>query len=566
MPSLKLGICDPAVRRVERGPVTWFVSGALGDDCDRLSETADGAAERSICERRGDASIIRIVFGDGKPRQASLWRGLSSSFLLYLCQTPDGDICLSDSFRWIISCLPPSLRSPSQAALVDHFMFGNVYGEGTYSEIISKLAHGQEVHIDLKTGNRTTRVFDRVPLSPPERDTDSYVREIDEGLVRFAEARAIPGDSVVLFSGGIDSTILGYYAGSALPLANMRTPPFNLNAKLEAKYCDDAARLLGQKCAVLVEEPTDFPAQLAACIDSLGSPPHELHMTWFDDAFRKLDYRNFLIAERADALLGLGGRVARLASHFTWTPAFWLLQLATAIMPRSERFRWHTVLPAARRLRYPPGSIHSYGALTSTFTDFDLLTQVFGEKQIEERLQARLDYMQQRVELPERYRNNFLRQFEMSQWIKYFCIDTFSLYRQCAHANRKSTYSPFITKDLLRVAGEVPGDVRYIKNGQGKYLLKHLLKAKVPTYQTDQRKAFPSVPLASQYPDGPLGQIWERYNMPDFMNEAVRREVTSHHHFFCWQTIKFAMWDKDIRAAERLAPPTTSETLELELA
>lgn len=568
MPSLKIGICDPGVRRVERGPIIWFVSGAFEGDCDQLSEkeSPDGQLERGICEQRGDASVIKVVFDDGKPQQVSMWRGLSSSFLLYLCETPEGDICLSDSFRWLVSYLPPGLRSPSEAALVDHFMFGNVYGENTYSENAKKLAHGEELHIDLKSRVRTSRVFDRVPSSPPERDTGSYVKEIDEGLTRFAEARATPGDSVVLFSGGIDSTILGYYAGPSIPFVNMRTPPFNLNARLEAQYCDDSARLLGVKCDVLIEEPADFPDQLSACVNSLGSPPHELHMTWFDDAFRRLDYQNFLIAERADALLGLGGRVARFASHFTSTPAFRLLELATAILPRSERLRWHTVLPAARRLRNPPESIHSYGAQTSIFTDFDLLKQVFSEKQIEERLQARLDYMLQRVELPKHYRDNFLRQFEISQWIKYFCIDTYSLYRQCAHANRKSTYSPFITKDLLRVAAEVPGDVRYIKDGQGKYLLKRLLRAKVPGYQVDKRKAFPSVPLASQYPEGPLGQVWERYSLPDFMNKAVREKVVSHHNFFCWQAIKYAIWDKDIRAAERLAPPATSATLELQLA
>lgn len=569
MPRLKLILCDPAVRKVQQGPRIWFVSGALPGSDDRLRTQAhahDGQLERDICQSCGDVSIVKLTHDEGgRPRQLTLWRGLTSAFLLFTTRLQNGDTIVSDSFRAVIASLPPSMRSPSEGVIVDHFLFGNVSGENTYSEHVKRILHGQEVVIDLETGARKSQFFDKVPLSRPERSTDRYLEAIDRSLADFAKSHVTPGDSVVLFSGGIDSTLMGCYTGRALPYIHMRTRPTTLNARLEQQYCDDAAALLGVKCDVIYEELERYPDQLAACTDSLGSPPQALHMAWFDDVFWRTDYKKYFLAERADALFGHGGRLARFAAHFTTPAAFAALRVAAAILPRSNRFKTRQIVPVAQRLREPPESVYGYAAQASMRTTPQLVWKMFPRQKIEERLNARLQYALERVELPAHYESRFLRHFEIAQWIDYFCEDTLPLYRQCAHAHRKSALSPFLDEGLLRIAAEVPGDRRYIKDGQGKYLLKNLLKGKLPAYPVNQRKAFPEVPFHTLYPKGPLRGIWERYPLPGFIDKAERQEITANAHLVSWQAIKYAIWDKNIRAAEGLGLPPASVTLEFNL-
>ncbi|MGF1609074.1 MAG: asparagine synthase-related protein [Kiloniellales bacterium] len=566
--KVKIILGDPAVRTVERSHAAWFVSGATACVVNRLRDPGRGGQEeREICLEAGDVSIIKVMHDDaGTPVEVTLYRGLSSSHLIFIAMSrSNGEIVISDSFRAIMAALPPSMRSPSDEVIVDHFLFGNVSGTNTYSSCVKRIAHGSKLTVNLKTGAVQNSFFDKVPLSEAELTADHYLEAIDRNLKRFASDHVTSANSAVLFSGGVDSALLGCYIGPSLSYLNMRTHPTTFNARLEQQYCDDAAALLGVRSEVLYEEPKDYPDQLCACIDSLGSPPQALHMVWFDDAFRRTDYDTYFVAERADALFGHGGRIARFASHFTSPVAFQLLRLATAVLPPSNRLKWQHILPAAQKLREQPQSAYGYAAQTSMWTTPELVWRMFPANLIEERIKARLQYMLDRVELPTHYESQFHRHIELAQWTDYFCEDTLSLYRQCAHANGKTLLSPFLNADLLRIVARVPADCRYIKDGQGKYLLKRLLKMKLPEYQVNKRKAFPEMPFSLLYPNGTLNGIWERYDLPDFIDGDVRDEILSNPHLVTWQAVKYAMWEKEIRAAAELQLPSTSAIVEYDL-
>ncbi|MGH6946916.1 MAG: asparagine synthase-related protein, partial [Kiloniellales bacterium] len=287
--KLTVGLCCPAVRRLERNAYVWLLFGATDSDCQRLLATSPdrgNSVEQDICIERGDASLIRISSYEGQPQQITLWRGLSSSYQLFF-SIVDGGVLVSDSFRYVVACLPSSCRAISSHALVDHFLFGQVPGTDTYAEAVQKVAHGQEVTIDLGGPSVTSQLFDRVRADFVDQPTATRLATLDTALADFVRDIATPEDAVMLFSGGLDSTLISSYLGPAVGGLNMRTRTTDLNARLEEEYCQSAANLLGIDCDVMVLKPEEYLDQLVTCIDALGRPPHVMHMVWFNEAFRQ---------------------------------------------------------------------------------------------------------------------------------------------------------------------------------------------------------------------------------------------------------------------------------------
>ena len=505
--------------------------------------------------------MLKVHLTEGKARQVEVWKGMTSAYEVFYALRRNSDVLISDNFRSILSRLPVSERQTSETALVDHFLFRRVGGTESYSQGIARPGHGERLTLDLAAGVANRIQFDRVSDVSVTESAAYHVERIDEALARVLEPIRDQDRVANFFSGGVDSTLIQSYLGGAVPPVDLVTqsPAFDQ----EADYASRAAALLGLEAVRIPVREADFMDQLEEAVDAIGMAPHFLQIVLLGSAF-KSDFRKFIMGERADALFGMTGRVARIAAYFAFPLGVLFLKAVTAPIPASARVRWHLLAATAAKLSRAPEDPFGFGCQSTVWTEFGLMDRIFDPALVRERLKRRREYLIERVDLSAR-RGRYKRHLECAQWLEYLCEDTVMLFRHFANAYGKSVFVPFITGAVVATALEVPADHRYIKGMRNKYLLKDLLQKRVPKYPVDQRKGFTDLPFSRYYKEGPLSRVWERYEVPDFIEPGLAREVVQAGNWMTWNAICYAVLKKRVLDTSDLAPVPGSWLLEWEL-
>ena len=115
---------------------------------------------------------------------------------------------------------------------------------------------------------------------------------------------------------------------------------------------------------------------------------------------------------------------------------------------------------------------------------------------------------------------------------------------QCSKTGR--AIGPYCDWRVLSVLTTVPLEERYVVGLRAKWMLKELLKAKVPNYPIDQRKKATALPWKRFYTNGPLTGIWDRYDVPDIFSGDLERHVTETPTAATWSAIAHAIWNQRI--------------------
>lgn len=273
----------------------------------------------------------------------------------------------------------------------------------------------------------------------------------------------------------------------------------------------------------------------------------------FRSAFM-LDFQVYVSAWEADHLFGDGVGLARIASFFSSPVGLSMLSLGTTLTPAMARQRWRLLLPIAQSLGQDPASISGYWAHFAAFADRSIVESAFGQETVRDRLHARLDHVLRLVTLSAPETDTFGRHMEMAHWQTYLCDDAFMHMRQVAHGLGKTLLSPFHTHRVLSAALQVPAAERYIQGFRSKYLLKLLLKKRLPSYSIDQRKAGANVPGKRYYTSGPLSDIWERYPVPDCFDGDIRQQIVDYTGPITWHAIAYAIWQEKVLRNGDLQP------------
>ena len=125
MPKLEIVLANPEVRRVDRPDATWLLVGCDEYDAVRLEQSGNDRdeIEAEICARAGDATIIKVVHSKGQAHRVSAWRGPTSVHEVFRLERRNGDLIIADHFRNLLARLPMGERTPSDDAIIDHFIF-----------------------------------------------------------------------------------------------------------------------------------------------------------------------------------------------------------------------------------------------------------------------------------------------------------------------------------------------------------------------------------------------------------------------------------------------------------
>lgn len=552
VPKLRVLITDPEAEIVQRPDVTWCLSGVGAEDRRHLAERGGGRdeLETEIMRRTRDASIVKVRFGDGLPTRISAWRGILSDHQVFWFVDAAGDVGVTDHFRNALALLPVEEREPSEEARVEHFLYRQVLGRQTYCHKVERAGHGDKLEIDLVSGKAELGVFDRIEDASRPEDTQRYVERIDAAMASVLEPLRNQTSIANQFSGGVDSTLIQTYLGSDVPALNLipDTPEFGR----ETRYATRAAELLGIPLECHEMKEVDYLEQLEHTIDEMGLPPiHE--GTVLDREAYRLPYRRFIVGEHGDTVFGLGGRRARIGWWLRSRAARLALRGVQPLLPGSLRERLAGLDELALGLTRKPWEPEGFPIQRNLYTETGLVEAIFGEEPVHECLVASWVYMMERVELAAPSSDPFLRHLETARWIGAF-DDVILPQRHLAQARGKSVTSPFGASPVLASALSVPVGQRYLRGLRDKYLLKRLLKQRLPGYPVHQRKLSTELPFERYYSDGPLSSVWRRYPVPTFIETSLRHRVTYLPNWVTWNALTWAIWDERIARNPELQP------------
>jgi hypothetical protein len=267
-----------------------------------------------------------------------------------------------------------------------------------------------------------------------------------------------------------------------------------------------------------------------------------------------LDFQHYISAWDADHLYGESARLAKIASIFSSPVGLSVLNLGIKLIPSGARRRLRMLQPWAQSLGYNPTSISGYWANTAAYADRSFVESAFGSEAVKDRLQVRMNYVLRRVTPSAPKTDTFSRHLEVSHWQAYLCDEGMTHMRQVAHGLGKTIMSPFHNHQVLSAALRVPTAQRYIRSFRTKFLLKLLLKRRLPSYSIDQRKAGANIPRKRYIKSGPLTDFWERYPVPDCFDGDLHQRIVDYEGPISWHAITYAIWQEKVLRNDNLQP------------
>jgi hypothetical protein len=534
--TIRLVLLNPAWREHEFAGGLIFSSGGVAlDSPEAVTSCTDGAV---VHVGRG-ATLI------------DLYRSLTTSDQLY-CVLRDGVLTISDHFAAVLHAIPVAERRVPESAVIDHFLFRTTPGVGTYVAGVRRIGNAEHVRWAAPDGAATARVVAR--LEPAGSfDVDEAAARLDRIL--GAALREHRAELHNLLSGGVDSTLLhSFVPGQPTVSATLDSPEFGM----EARYAEAAARLFEREHAFVKLREVDYGELLAGVIRRLSLPPHHLQTVLIDAAL-STGATEYMTAQFADALFGLDRslRVWRITRYRLERSAALVRLLAALPWSRARRFD-EALDQDLSQLSEAVDSPWGFGSLFAVYSDLSAAVALFGRSAVEARLEQRLDYVRERV-AP--YRNtdaHEYRHLELGHWVDFFCDDTVSVWRQCAHSRGVSLLAPFSGHAVAALALSVPARDRFCRDGSVKPVLKALLRQRVPAYPVEQQKGGSGLPLSRYLAEGPL-----RGHASDALQgdwpvslRSLRAPVSD---WIVWNQLTFRMWDEQVRQQRDLpgVPPGT---------
>lgn len=546
MPQIDASFTSVRTVRVDRPDTVWFATGVPSSGV--VEALADGGDVEAFCATHGDAIVVRITTGD-RPA-VTAWKALFSSQELFWTVRPNGDVVVADHYRNIMAALPVRERAPSDLTLAAHHLSRKPHGPLTMAASVSRLQFGSRVDIDVPAGTASTTRIARVPDDADEAPKEEYLARAESALRAVVADIEDPRDTALMFSGGVDSTLI-----LALDPAAMRAVTFVPDTPefaLETAYARQAAALVGVDLHEVPAPEDEFVAGLEAATDATGIPLFSDAGPYYHRAYATTPYGAFVDGHGADSSFGASMKLARFSNAFRFAPS---RRILTALAPRTGGhlgYRLDQVASRAEGLARDPWDPDGWAGNGRTYGDVAFLTGVFGDLVDDVRVRQ-LAYVYDLVEGVGDAPNRFLAHLEIYHWMQVFGgpmyqgrLNTAGLGKDCI--------GPYCDWRVLAALATVPVEDRYVVGLQAKWMLKRLLAANLPAYPIDQRKQATALPWKRFYTDGPLRGFFDRYPVPDVFTGEARRRIVDEPMAATWTSITQAVWEDRIRSNPTLEP------------
>jgi asparagine synthase (glutamine-hydrolysing) len=500
-----------------------------------------------MVRRQRDASLIFIEIEDGAATRLRAWKGLLAGNEVYFAHLPEGGLAVSDHFRNVVSAIPVADRAMSTDAVAEHYISGWVHDRGTHSAGVQRLANGDRLDLDLRSGEMSLGYFDRIESVAVDEPDERHLERVDNALEDVIAPMRSDHEVSVAFSGGVDSTLLlSYMDGQGTPLTMVPdTPEFGD----ETEYARGAARLLGRDLSLLELKERDYLRLLEEAVETMATPIRH-YVSPMTGVLYRQSAQSYLLGEGADSVFGSGRGIKRVSAALSARPARAALSVLESV-PGLIGGRARQIGGYAASFAEPTTSpAGAAGRALDYYGDTSLALRVFGSDTADRLFRKQLSSVLERVAIEVEEKERFHRHTEIYFWRNMFA-DASIPGRHIAHAQGKRVVMPFITWRVVSESLKIPARRRYNKGLAGKWILKRLLRQRVPEYKINQRKLATGLPFTRFYETGPLAGIWDRYDVPDVIPSALRQELVGSPTPVTWHAITHAIWtEKVVRNAE----------------
>jgi hypothetical protein len=550
MTELVVSFTDLDAERVEVDGGTWFAVGLDANRLDQLARTGpDPAVAARLVRDQRDAVVVLITSADGRAVSVAAWRGMFAGCDLFWAVLDSGAVVVSDHFRNVVSFLPLKSRVPTDEALIEHYLAGWVYDRRTYSAGVDRLAVGDRMYVDLRSGETSIELFDHVAVTCDEDALLSVVDRVEAALDEVMTPLQHAPGVCVTFSGGVDSTLLASFLDDRPSLVAMTTDSEEFDG--ETAYARTAAGLLNDELTELRVHERDYLWLLEDTIDRMAVPPSQYYVPMFSEVYKRSE-TTFILGDGADSIFGTGRGMQRVAGAMAFGTGRATLKLLTKV-PGLIGGRAAQIHGYADRFSEEPWSTDGEAGRTLVYGDTSAVESVVGTAEVDRLLALHLQAVHERVDLEVPNSNRFQRHVELIHWRNTFA-DLSTVHRHLAQSNGKRVVMPFTSARVMAELLRVPAEQRYIKGLTGKWVLKEILAKRLPEYPVNQRKHATGLPFERYYNDGPLADIWERYGVPDFILPVIRDEVVASPTAVTWNAITHAIWSDRIERNADLQP------------
>lgn len=474
---------------------------------------------------------------------------------LYYMELREGIIC-SDRLAVLVRLL--DRVDLSDDATIMHFLFRSIPGELTYYRQIKRMLPGQVVR--WKGGVFTEqRLIGFYGLDPSGQWDRKYPETLDllsstfESVLRdtLAQANAAEQGVATLLSGGVDSTLIQYYANQHSSSKPMRSFSYALESadfQREIQYARSASSLLQSEHSFISFRPEDFPGLLNRTIDLLAQPPileTEPSMLSIAEATSGagFPYRYYLSGQGADTIFGLSYSMKMKGIHMLRKIPFserLLKNVGMILRPFGKVARVLTKGAGVISAFEETDSFLSPANTIANYGDMQLLRKCFGDA-------ALIKALRYRRELAERYleTDHYLEKFHL---IDLF-TDTYELgvqRQQLFLAHSKEQLHPFFDDEILRLAFSIPADIRYIKGFRPKYMLKDLLEQKMNSPVSKLPKGFSifEKDMLAWMQSGPLSELVNNIDLPPFIPRHKFEQLKRNPDYTLWIFLTHDLFQK----------------------
>jgi asparagine synthase (glutamine-hydrolysing) len=498
----------------------------------------------------GSGTRVSVTCGDAVTA-IEVSRSLYTSNEIYFVVGKAGsDLLVTDHFLTALRRCPADGRTPDDGAVLDHFLFRTVPGEGTYARDVIRLGHGRTVR--WVPGSPRLEVVRQQRLDPsgtlPLAET---LRSLEESLADVVGQAARAG-ATNLLSGGIDSTLLQTFLppGSASLSVTLDSREFIP----ETERAVAASGLTAARHRVVPLRERDYLDALERFVGTVGLPPHHMQSVLLGELFSALGggITSLLTAQLADALFGLASltRPAATLRRWGWVPML-TTRMNVPAQLKSQRLSaaeaWFSLL------REPVSSPRGLAARAACYTDFAFLESIFGVAAIESRLSRRLQYVLERCPSVSTAATGADAQLEAAHLVDFFCDDALSIWRQAAMSYGSYLVSPFTHPTVVRCAFMLPRRDRYWGAGETKPALKTLLRKRLPAYDTRQPKLSFGLPLQRFLDFGPLSRS-PYFTPPEFFPRTQEILPNAYPAWIAWSVLTLSAW-RALAGTDDGAPP-----------
>ena len=266
------------------------------------------------CEMNGNA--LTVCLGKKDPYFVAYKTILGVPQLYYY--ESDGEIICSDRLNCLVKLLDHVELNDEIVPM--HFLFRSIPGDLTYYRHIKRLLPGQIMR--WKAGQiceQSIQGFNDLNASYTlKRDDPASLETVFSALNEvvgdyFTQAEASAQSLATLLSGGVDSTLLQYFANMHRKNTPSRSFSYVIESddfQREVQYAQEASNLLHTDHTFVVLKPDDFPRLLMRTVDILAQPPiletepSMLSIAEYTEN-NAIPYRYFISGQGADTVFGL---------------------------------------------------------------------------------------------------------------------------------------------------------------------------------------------------------------------------------------------------------------------